>query len=229
MPNVIDVLDHWIELHSGDPENTATADYLFWFGYKSPPDILVTTCLSALTLGVDIHRDIVGTVGVRVRRYVWRKKNGAISYKQLPPSHDWNSERISRCVSVEVRNSVFYAGATSLSTVYVFETPSLIDWHSVHWVKRRVITFHRATGKVAHSMDVVGPADELDESWDEIEAHVGKSAAEVAEVEERELGTLTTTPRGLAGAGRVDLDTHRLIRPRRIRFHGRGGETKPSA
>jgi hypothetical protein len=26
MPNVVDVLDHWIELYSADPEVTATAD-----------------------------------------------------------------------------------------------------------------------------------------------------------------------------------------------------------
>jgi hypothetical protein len=122
MPNVVNVLDHWIELYSADQEETATADYLFWFGCSAPPDILVTTCLSALTLGVVEGRRL-GSVGVRVHRYVWLTKSGAIRYKQLPPSHDWNGERISRCVSVEVRNSVYFANATSLSTVYVFDTP----------------------------------------------------------------------------------------------------------
>jgi hypothetical protein len=66
MPHVVDVLDHWIELYSADRDVTATADYLFWFGNQSPPNILVTTCLSALTLGVSADRGIVGTVGVRV-------------------------------------------------------------------------------------------------------------------------------------------------------------------
>jgi hypothetical protein len=28
MPNVVDVLDHWIDLYSADPDETATADYL---------------------------------------------------------------------------------------------------------------------------------------------------------------------------------------------------------
>jgi hypothetical protein len=221
MPNVVDVRDHWIELYSADPEVTATADYLFWFGYKSPPNILVTTCLSALTLGVSVDRHLVGTVGVRVHRYVWLTKTGGIRYKELPPSHDWNSERISRCVSVEVRNSVFYANATSLSTVYVFETPSsLIDWTYVDWAKRRVISFERNSGKLAHSVDVVGPADGLDEQWSDIERHVSTTAAGVTGIDVGQLASLVTSTEGFAGSGRVDPDRRRLVRPRRIALGG---------
>ena len=167
MPNVVNVLDHWIELYSSDRDEVATADYLFWFGYESPPDILITTALSALTLGVDIERGAIGTVGVRVHRYVWLGKNGQIRYKQLPPSHDWNSERISRCVSVEVRNSVFYAYATSLSTVYVFDDdgPATAKWAATAQFKaRRIIGYEASTGRVAHSLDVLGdPAGLEDE------------------------------------------------------------------
>jgi hypothetical protein len=221
MPNVVDVLDHWIELYSADPEVTATADYLFWFGYKSPPNILVTTCLSALTLGVSVDRHLVGTVGVRVHRYVWLTKTGGIRYKELPPSHDWNSERISRCLSVEVRNSVFYANATSLSTVYVFDTPSsLVDWAHVDWSKRRVISFERSSGKLAHSVDVVGPADELDEQWSEIEQHVSTTAAGATGLDGGQLESIVTATAGFAGSGRIDLERRRLIRPRRIALAG---------
>src|SRR5262245_50465917 len=222
MPNVVDVRDHWIELYSADPEVTATADYLFWFGYKSPPNILVTTCLSALTLGVSVDRHLVGTVGVRVHRYVWLTKTGGIRYKELPPSNDWNSERISRCVSVEVRNSVFYANATSLSTVYVFDTPSSsIDWAAhVDWAKRRVISFERETGKLAHSVDVVGPAEELDERWSEIERHVATTAAAATGLDTDRLESLVTTTAGFAGSGRLDPRRRRLVRPRRIALGG---------
>ena len=181
----------------------------------------MTTCLSALTLGVSVERRLVGTVGVRVHRYVWLTKSGEIRYKELPPSHDWNSERISRCVSVEVRNSVFYANATSLSTVYVFDTPSSsIDWAHVDWTKRRVISFERESGKLAHSVDVVGPADELDERWGDIEQHVSTTAAAATGFESGRLESLVTTTAGFAGSGTVDPQRRRLVRPRRIPLGG---------
>jgi hypothetical protein len=110
---VVNVLDHWIEVYSQDREATHHADYLFWFGYETPPDVLVTTCLSALTLGVDSENKQVGTIGTRINRYVWLGKNGAIRYRQIPPSFDWNAERI-------------YATGTSLSTVYVLHQPVAI-------------------------------------------------------------------------------------------------------
>lgn len=229
MPNVVNVLDHWIELYSSDRDEVATADYLFWFGYESPPDILITTALSALTLGVDIERGAVGTVGVRVHRYVWLGKNGQIRYKQLPPSHDWNSERISRCVSVEVRNSVFYANATSLSTVYVFDDdgPATAKWAATAQFKaRRIIGYEASTGRVAHSLDVLGDPAGLAEDWPKIEQQARQRAAELAGSPLEAIELLEVEPRGLAGAGTVDLERQRLIRPRRVAL---GGLTRSTA
>lgn len=65
--------------------------------------ILVTTCLSAHSVGVHHDPHFVGTVGARVRRFVFINRKGNIDYKVNPPAYDWNSERISQCVSVEVR------------------------------------------------------------------------------------------------------------------------------
>lgn len=211
---VQNVLDHWIEVYSADRDETQHADFLFWFGYDAPPDILITTCLSALTLGVDIDRHQVGTIGTRIHRYVWLGPNGAIRYRQLPPSFDWNSERISRCVSVEVRTSVFYATGTSLSTVYVLHQPVPIRLRDI--VARRVIAYEGSTGKVKHSLDVVGQAEQLDRHWGDIEQHVKTEAARLAGREVGPLRLLELKTDGVMGEARVDARAGKLVPQERI-------------
>jgi len=211
---VQNVLDHWIEVYSADRDATQHADFLFWFGYDAPPDILVTTCLSALTLGVDIDLRRVGTIGTRIHRYVWLGPNGAIRYREIPPSFDWNSERISRCVSVEVRTSVFYAAGTSLSTVYVLNQPVPIRLRDI--VSRRVVAYEGGSGKVAHSLDVVGEADELERRWSDIEQHVKTEAARLAGRDAGPLRLLELKPDGVMGEARVDARAGKLVRQERI-------------
>ena len=53
MPIVENVLSHWIDLQSTSLDEVDYDDHLFFFVLKSTQDILVTTSLSALTLGVD--------------------------------------------------------------------------------------------------------------------------------------------------------------------------------
>jgi len=211
---VVNVLDHWIEVYSQDREATHHADYLFWFGYETPPDILVTTCLSALTLGVDSERKQVGTIGTRINRYVWLGKNGAIHYRQIPPSFDWNAERISRCVSVEVRTSVFYATGTSLSTVYVLHQPVAIRPQDI--VSRRIVAYEGSSGKVAHSLDIVGRADQLERHWSDFEKQVKAEAARLVEIDVGRIRLIELKPSGSMGQAQVDVKSGKLIRPRRI-------------
>jgi hypothetical protein len=211
---VENVLDHWIELYSLSREATHHADYLFWFGYEAPPDILVTTCLSALTLGVDSERKQVGTIGTRIHRYVWLGKNGAIRYRQIPPSFDWNAERISRCVSVEVRTSVFYATGTSLSTVYVLHQPVVIRPQDI--VSRRIVAYEGSSGKIAHSLDIVGEADQLDLHWSDFENQVKIDAARFIESDVDRIRLVEMKASGLMGEARVNVKSGKLIRPPRI-------------
>ena len=51
MPVVEDVLSHWVDLYSTSLDEVEYDDHLFYFGLKNTRDILVTTSLSALTLG----------------------------------------------------------------------------------------------------------------------------------------------------------------------------------
>ena len=112
---------------------------------------------------------------------------------------------------------MFCANATSLSTVYVFDTPSSsIDWAHVDWTKRRVISFERDSGKLAHSVDVVGPAGELAEGWGDIERHVSETAATTTGLDPDRLESLVTTTAGFVGSGHLDPQRRRLLRPRRI-------------
>ena len=207
---VVNVLDHWIEVYSSNREVTHHADFLFWFGYEAPPDILVTTCLSALTLGVDIERKQVGTIGTRISRYVWLAKNGAIRYRQIPPSFDWNSERISRCVSVEVRTSVFYASGTSLSTVYVLKQPVLVQPRDV--VARRLVAYEGSSGKVAHSLDIVGAADQLDRYWSTFQTQVKTDAARFVGSDPGRIRLVELRPTGSMGQAQVNTQTGKLVR-----------------
>lgn len=211
---VQNVLDHWIEVYSADRDETQHADFLFWFGYDAPPDILVTTCLSALTLGVDIDQRRVGTIGTRIHRYVWLGANDAIRYREIPPSFDWNSERISRCVSVEVRTSVFYATGTSLSTVYVLNQPVSFRLRDI--VSRRIVAYEGSSGKVAHSLDVVGQADELKRHWSDIEQHVKTEAERLAGREAGRLRLIELKPDGVMGEARVDARAGKLVREKRV-------------
>ena len=52
MPVVEDICSHWIDLFSDDLNVVNYDDHIFYFGFDATRDILVTTSLSALTLGL---------------------------------------------------------------------------------------------------------------------------------------------------------------------------------
>ena len=116
MPVVEDVLSHWVDLYSTSLDEVEYHDHLFYFGLKNTRDILVTTSLSALTLGVDLDNRQVGSIGTRVYNY-WDFEKAVLQYKLLPPSYEWNSEDTAD-PSVRVRTAVFFASGTSLSNAY---------------------------------------------------------------------------------------------------------------
>jgi hypothetical protein len=91
----------------------------------------------------------------------------------------------------------------------------------VRWSKRRLVSFQRNSSRVVHSVDVVGPASELDEHWPQIEEHVA-SGVDLRDGG-RELLEVPVT--GFVGAVHVDVERGRLIRPRRVALGGRPAAT----
>ena len=185
MPVVEDVLSHWVDLYSTSLDEVEYDDHLFYFGLKNTRDILVTTSLSALTLGVDLDNRQVGSIGTRVYNYWYFDKKGVLQYKLLPPSYEWNSEYISRCVSVRVRTAVFFASGTSLSNVYVFHRPGLLEKAMGVSSTKAVIAFVRREKKkkkAIHRTTVSGPSHVLKAEWAAIEKNIRAESAALGEV-----------------------------------------------
>ena len=182
MPIVENVLSHWIDLQSTSLDVVDYDDHLFFFGMKSPEDILVTTSLSALTLGVDLDNRQVGTIGTRIHSYWFFDKKGALQYKPMPPSYEWNSEYISRCISVRVRTAVFFATGTSLSNVYVFHHPTALEKAGAAFTTKAVTAFDKKKKKAVHRTTVSGTASSLKADWKWIEKNIRTESATLAEV-----------------------------------------------
>ncbi len=177
MPIVTNVLSHWTELYSARIDDVEYGDHLFYFGFKNPQDILVTTSLSSATVGVDLDRRFVGSIGARVHRYFHFDSKGVLQYKELPPSYEWNSEYINRCVSVAVRTAVHYASGTSLANVYVFQRPALADKAREKVSIKTVAAVSLGTRKASHRTTVSGAAEVLKSEWGSIERDIRKQSA----------------------------------------------------
>lgn len=211
MPLVENVLDHWIEIHSTSLDEADYLDHTFYFGLKTPRDILVTTCLSALTLGVSSPRNLVGTVGTRVFRYLHFDAKNKLAIKELPPAFDWNSERIGQCVSVTVRTTAFFANAFSLSTVYVFQRKKKVGTEVKAMETRRLVVYHPKTGKVVKTAQLQAAKSDLKKHWDEFKKDTLQSACREAGLKKSELVSLRVEPKGYVGSARVDLKSKRLL------------------
>lgn len=182
MPVVENVFSHWIDLFSVDRDVVEYDDHIFYFGFDATRDILVTTSLSALTLGVDIDRRQVGTIGTRVQSYFFFDNKGKLQYKELPPSYEWNSEYISRCISVRVRTAVFFATGTSLSNVYVFHRPGTVEKAVGKLGIKAVTSIDRKTKKSIHRTTVSGPASLLKADWKAIEKSIWTETAALCDI-----------------------------------------------
>lgn len=177
MPIVTNVLSHWIDLYSARVDDVEYGDHLFYFGLKNPQDILVTTSLSAATVGVDLDRRFVGSIGARVHRYFHFDSKGVLQYKELPPSYEWNSEYIQRCVSVAVRTAVHFASGTSLANVYVFQRPALVDKARAKLSLKTVSAAPLGKKKASHRTTVSGASEVLKSEWSSIERDIRKQSA----------------------------------------------------
>lgn len=177
MPIVTNVLSHWIDLYSAQIDDVEYGDHIFYFGFKNPQDILVTTSLSAVTVGIDLDRRIVGSIGARVHRYFYFDSKGVLQYKELPPSYEWNSEYINRCVSVAVRTAVHYASGTSLANVYVFQRPGVVEKIRQKVSLKTVAAAAAGVKKATHRTTVSGAPEALSSEWSSIERDIRRQAA----------------------------------------------------
>lgn len=181
MPVVTNVLSHWVDLYSSSVDDVEYGDHLFYFGLKNPQDILVTTSLSAATVGVNLDRRFVGSIGSRVHRYFYFDSKGVLKYKELPPSYEWNSEYINRCVSVAIRTAVMFASGTSLSNVYVFQRPALADAARWKVSLKTVAAALPGMKKASHHTTVSGRTEVLKSEWTSIERDIRTQATTLLE------------------------------------------------
>ncbi|MDX2178319.1 MAG: hypothetical protein SFV18_01920 [Bryobacteraceae bacterium] len=186
MPYVEDIRSHWIEVYSNNPVEPDYADHWFYFGLKTPRDVLVTSSISAHTVGVNYERRFVGGVSTRVHQYAFRDKLNKLQIKTLPAAADWNSEYISRCVSVAVRTTAFFANVFSLSNVYVFHRPDPLLVKIEKWATKSFSVLDGAK-KVRHKTSVSGDAKAMREDADYLADTILKQAAELRGVRVKEL------------------------------------------
>jgi|GEM_PF-5835557 len=186
MPQVEEIRSHWIEVYSNDLDEPDYADHWFYFGLNTPRDVLVTTSISAHTVGVNYERRFVGGVSTRVYRYAFRDKQNKLQIKTLPPAADWNSEYISRCVSVGVRTTAHYAHVFSLSNVYVFSRPDPLVRKAGKWATK-AFSVVDGTKKVRHKTSVSGDAKAMREDADFLAESVLQQAAELRRLPLKEL------------------------------------------